>query len=86
MNNQTTQQFYKATVAHFIAQKERAMATLHLYFTNSVAIGDHPSVMDEIVKLTKDLCEAEECLTVLEKTFMGPQTPGPQVTPVPQDF
>ena len=35
MNEQTTQQLYKATIAHFIAQKERATATLHLYFTNS---------------------------------------------------
>jgi methylaspartate ammonia-lyase len=82
MNSQTTQQLYKATIAHFIAQKERATATLHLYFTNSVAIGDHANVLEEIVKLTKDLCEAEECIVALEKTFMKAGAPQPQVTPV----
>jgi len=80
MNSQTTQQLYKATIAHFIAQKERATATLHLYFTNSVAIGDHPNVVQEIVNLTKELCEAEECIDALEKTFM--QAPKPQTTPL----
>ena len=80
MNEQTTQQLYKATIAHFIAQKEKATATLHLYFTNSVAIGEHPNVLGEIVKLTKELCEAEECIATLEKTFM--QAPKPQTTPL----
>ena len=44
MNNQTTQQLYKATIAHSIAQKDRATATLHLYFTNSVAIASNTNV------------------------------------------
>ena len=80
MNEQTTQRLYKATIAHFIAQKERATATLHLYFTNSVAIGEHPNILEEIVKLTKELSEADECIATLEKTFM--QAPKPQTTPL----
>ena len=80
MNNQTTQQLYKATIAHFIAQKERATATLHLYFTNSVAIGEHPNILEEIVKLTKELSEAEECIASLERAFMT--APQPQTTPM----
>jgi methylaspartate ammonia-lyase len=84
MNTGTTQQFYKAAIAHFIAQKEKALATLHLYFTNSVAIGDHPNIIEEIVRLTKELSEAEECLTTLERNFMmnaAPPQPGPQNPP-----
>jgi len=76
--NATTQQLFKATIAHFVSQKEKALATLHLYLTNSVAIGDHPNVIEEIIKLTKQLSEAEECLAVLNKSFISAQAPQPQ--------
>lgn len=61
--------FYKALKSHYQAQKEEALATLDLYFTNSVGIGEHSNILNEFKEWTHKLCEAEEALEVLEKYF-----------------
>jgi hypothetical protein len=58
--------FYKAAVQHFAAAKSEAIAVLDMYCNNNTAIGDHPDILTEIVKQTKALAEAEECLVILE--------------------
>jgi hypothetical protein len=58
---------YKATISHYVAQKDKALAILDMYFENSVGIGDHADVLSEIVKWTASLAEAEECLRLLEE-------------------
>lgn len=58
--------FYQAAVQNFVAKKQEAIAVLDMYFNNSTAIGDHPDILTEIVKQTKALAEAEECLVILE--------------------
>ena len=61
--------FYKALKSHYQAQKEEALATLDLYFKNSVGIGEHSNILNEFKEWTHKLCEAEEALEVLEKYF-----------------
>ena len=61
--------FYKALKSHYQAQREEALATLDLYFTNSVGIGEHSNILNEFKEWTHKLCEAEEALEVLEKYF-----------------
>jgi hypothetical protein len=58
---------YKATVSHYKAQKDKALAILDMYFENSVGIGDHSDVLSEITTWTAALAEAEECLRLLEE-------------------
>ena len=60
---------YKATVSHYEAQRDEAMAILELYFTNSVAIGDHSGILEDIKEWTKKLSEAEESLETLQTNF-----------------
>ena len=57
---------YEALKAQFVAQKTKAIATLTVYLTNPVGIGEHPQIIDEMVEQTKSLAEAEDCL---ETTF-----------------
>ena len=64
--------FYKALKSHYQAQKEASLATLDLYFTNSVGIGEHSNILNEFKEWTHKLCEAEEALEVLEKYFEEP--------------
>jgi hypothetical protein len=64
-----TNVLYDALKAHFEAKKLRAIATLTVYMTNPVGIGEHPQIIDEMVLLTKELEEAEGCLQQLAKTF-----------------
>tara|TARA_R100000426_G_C4783022_1_gene95465 strand:+ start:380 stop:595 length:216 start_codon:yes stop_codon:yes gene_type:complete len=61
--------FYLALKRHYEAQKDEALATLDLYFTNSVGIGEHSNILNEFKEWTHKLCEADEALEVLEKYF-----------------
>ena len=69
MREEISAQFFNALKAHFIAEREKTMATLKLYLTNSVAIGEHPDVIGEMIRLTKHLSESDEALETLQKYF-----------------
>ena len=60
---------YEALKAQFVAQQQKAIATLTVYLTNPVGIGEHPQIIDEMVEQTKSLAEAEDCLERLVSTF-----------------
>lgn len=64
-----TNVLYEALKSQFEAQKQKAVATLTVYLTNPVGIGEHPQIIDEMVEQTKLLAEAEDCLDRLATTF-----------------
>lgn len=64
-----TNALYEALKAQFVAQQQKAIATLTVYLTNPVGIGEHPQIIDEMVEQTKSLAEAEDCLERLKDTF-----------------
>ena len=66
---------YDALKAQFEAKKQKALATLTIYLTNPVGIGEHPQHIDEMVKLAEELAEADDVVKTLEKTFETPVTP-----------
>ena len=49
------------------AQISEAEATLKIYFTNSVGIGEHPQHVEECDKLINKIADAEEKLQVLKE-------------------
>ena len=61
--------FFEATLAHYESKRKEAIATLELYFLNSVGISDHSNILDEITKWTEVLSQAEECIDSLKKNF-----------------
>ena len=63
--------FYKAALSYWEAQKREAIATLNLYFSNSVGIGEHSKILEEINTWIGKLSEAEENLVNLKKYFPG---------------
>ena len=64
---------YAAAIARFEAQKQEALATIQIYLTNSVGIGEHSNLLDEVEKHTAKLAEAEEKISVLTAHFGGDQ-------------
>lgn len=60
---------YTALKAQFEAQKQKALATISIYLTNPVGIGEHSQIIEEMVEQTKLLAEATDCLNCLEETF-----------------
>ena len=69
-----TNALYEALKAQFEAQRQKAIATLTVYLTNPVGIGEHPQIIDEMVEQTKSLAEAEDCLERLKDTFEVKET------------
>jgi len=58
---------HNAVTSHYEAQRDEAIAILQLYFEDSVGIGDHSNILDEIKKWAAKLAEAEEILQVMDK-------------------
>jgi len=58
---------YKAALSHFVWKADEARATLDTYFNNSVGIGEHSNLSEEILKWTKILAESEEAIDALKK-------------------
>lgn len=60
---------YDALKAQFEAQKQKSLATLTIYLTNPVGIGEHPQHIEEMEAMARSLAEAEDVLSTLERTF-----------------
>ena len=58
--------YAKASKAHFTAVKLEAEAVLDTYFNNSVGIGEHSDLPEEIYKWVEKLASANDGLTALE--------------------
>jgi len=59
----------EAALLHFKAVKARAEANLEVYTTSSVAVGEHPDLVQEIIDLTRTITEAEEAIKYLERKW-----------------
>jgi hypothetical protein len=59
----------KAELDYWKSERSQALATLELYFNDSVGIGDHSDLSAEIHKWTSKLSEAVENLDNLRAYF-----------------
>jgi hypothetical protein len=53
--------------ARYEAEIAESDATINIYLTNSVGIGEHPQHLDEINKLVEKIANAKEKIEVLEE-------------------
>ena len=63
-----------ALVANYNADLQRAEANLVNYFNNPSAIGEHPDVVGEMVKLVDAVSAARGCLSVLQSYVQQPDS------------
>ena len=61
--------FYSATIDHYKAKRSEALATLELYFNNSIGIGEHSDLLEEVRKWTEVLDNANSVLETLGRDF-----------------
>ena len=59
----------QASIDKYKAEISEALATLDVYFTNPVAIGEHPDLLTEIDKYIEKLESATGKLETLNKYF-----------------
>ena len=58
---------YDALAKKYEAQIAEAEATLEIYFTNSVGIGEHPQHLEEMDKFVTQLTDAKDKKEVLQE-------------------
>ena len=61
------EKLHRALVARYEAERDEALATLEVYYTNPAGIGEHPQIVEEMSKMVEKLGNAEDCLNVLNK-------------------
>lgn len=71
MTSPLTSQLMRAVLARFEAERQEALATLELYLTASVGVGEHPKIIEELAAATRQLADAEEALETLNKNFLS---------------
>ena len=57
----------EALIKRYQAQIAEAEATIEIYLSNSVGIGEHPQHIDELDKLFAKIAEAEDKVKVIER-------------------
>ena len=72
---------YDALENKFEADRAKAIATLRISFEKPVAIGEHPTLLDDMAKLVAELANAEESLAALRDNFGDKMMEEPSETP-----
>ena len=60
---------YTALRKKYEAEVAEARATLEIYFNDSVGIGEHPQMLEEMNKFVEQLASANDKLANLEMVF-----------------
>jgi len=75
----------KALESHYVAKLNEALATLEVYSDSAVGIGEHPQIVEEMVKLVDQAGAAEGGLSVVKRYLCQEcneqQLPTPNVAP-----
>jgi hypothetical protein len=61
------QSILMAVETHYMAQKSRAAANINGYLNSSVGVAEHPDVVGEVIKLLKDIDEADGMINTLKR-------------------
>ena len=71
MNIEIKDSLYRALSLRYEYIILDCVARLHIYFNNSVGIGEHPNITDEMDKLIENISNAEDKLKSLRFHFGG---------------
>ena len=69
MSDHISDLIYKALEQEAQANINKAEATMEIYFSSPVGIGEHPQHLDEMSKLLDVISTNEDRLTILTKYF-----------------
>jgi hypothetical protein len=67
--NIITKMMYESLVKKYESQIAEAEATLLIYFTNSVGIGEHPQQLEEMDKFVEKLANAKDKLETIKEFY-----------------
>ena len=64
--NKISEKMYEALSLKYRSEMAEAEATLLVYFTNSVGIGEHPQHIEEMDKMVEKITNSKDKLETLE--------------------
>ena len=70
----------QAMLAHYNAELLKGEATLLIYFKNPAGIGEHPGIIDEMIKLVDKIASARDSIELLNGYITPAQPVTDQVT------
>ena len=56
----------KAAISHFNSKRDTAMAELDNYLNSAVGVGEHPHVVEEVIKLFEVIDSASSVIETIE--------------------
>ena len=65
------EKLHRALVARYEAERDEALATLEVYYTNPAGIGEHPQIVEEMAKMVEKLANAQDCLEHLASPLLN---------------
>ncbi len=78
-----TSPLLQASLSHYKAKRDRALAELDIYLNRPAGVGEHATVTDEVIKLFAELSDADSVISTIEEIIVG-NAPAEQVTETPQ--
>ena len=69
MSQEISNGLYLALESQYQAEINKARATLLVYFSNPVGIGEHPQHLEEMDKLIMNMVDAHDKLNILQENF-----------------
>jgi methylaspartate ammonia-lyase len=67
--NKISQKMYDALCSKYTSQMLESEASLMVYFSNPVGIGEHPQHIEEMDKLVEKIANAKDKLQTLEEFY-----------------
>ena len=73
-NTKMENKLLQAITAHYTAKLHRAEANLMNYFKNPAGIGEHPDIVEEMIKQIDEIASARDGLDVIT-SYVAPSEP-----------
>ena len=67
--NKISEKMYEALTLKYRSEMAEAEATLLVYFNNSVGIGEHPQLLEEMDKMVEKMTNAKDKLETLNVVY-----------------
>jgi len=61
----------QAALSHYIAKRDKALAELDIYLNKPVGVGEHATVVDEVIKLFAELESADSIIDTIRVIIQG---------------
>ncbi len=73
MTEYQTSPLLQAALSHYKAKRDKCLAELDIYLNRPVGVGEHPGIVNEVVKLFSELENSDSVISTIETIIQGNQ-------------